>query len=218
MTTVIFDFDSTLISLESLDEILRPEYARRPDLEKKINAITAQGMAGEIPFHESLARRLALARPKRADVRAFGRLAIQLITPGVKDLIASLHRREVQVRIASGGLREAILPCAEYLGVPPEWVHAVCPVWGADGFLADLDPDDLMARSKTEGVRLWIDQCPRPAVAVGDGMTDYALFRDGLVDHFIAFTANVRRPNLIKTGMPEAHTVAELAELLEDRL
>ena len=52
---------------------------------------------------------------------------------------------------------------------------------------------------------------------VGDGMSDHAVHAQGLVDHFIVFTAHVRREPVVATGAPEARDVAELEYLL-DRL
>jgi hypothetical protein len=49
---------------------------------------------------------------------------------------------------------------------------------------------------------------------VGDGMSDHAVFARGLVDRFIAFTANVRRPAVVATGAPEARDAAALGYLL----
>jgi len=49
---------------------------------------------------------------------------------------------------------------------------------------------------------------------VGDGITDHAPYAAGLVDHFVAFTAVVRREAVVQTGAPEAATVPELEYLL----
>jgi hypothetical protein len=45
-------------------------------------------------------------------------------------------------------------------------------------------------------------------------MTDYEPFRAGLVDHFIAFTANVRRASVVATGAPEARSAEDLRRFL----
>lgn len=56
---------------------------------------------------------------------------------------------------------------------------------------------------------------PRPRIAVGDGMTDYHLFRDGFVNHFVVFTQHVRRTPVVATGAPEAPDVPALRLILE---
>ena len=215
MGAVIFDFDSTLIRIESLEEILAAQWSGRPELEQQIRAITDQGMAGEISFAQSLERRLALAAPALEDVTHFGESAFGLLTPGMADLIADLLAGEIAVHIVSGGLYEAILPVALRLGISAQRVHAVRLKWSDSGKLMGIDPDDKFSIAKTEGVRPWIEACPRPIVAVGDGMTDYHLFRDGFVDHFVAFTQHVQRPAVLATGAPQASDVNGLRLILE---
>ena len=46
--TVVFDFDSTLISCESLDELLSELLAGRPDDAARVRALTVEGMEGRI--------------------------------------------------------------------------------------------------------------------------------------------------------------------------
>ena len=218
MSTVIFDFDSTLITLESLEEILADQCRKQPGLEARIREITDLGMAGSIDFQQSLSRRLQLASPTLADVCAFGQRGIQLLTPGMRDLVSWLLDRGADVRIVSGGLREAIVPVALDLGIAADHVHAVSLLWDESGSFAGIDPDDPFSRSKSEGVSAWIKKTPTPRIAVGDGMTDYYLLRDGLVDHFVAFTENVRREAVTAVSKLEARDVASLRQLLENLL
>ena len=60
---LIIDFDSTFVTVESLDELAHivlkdnPESAQRLEM---IKAITRAGMEGSIPFDESLSKRMEL--------------------------------------------------------------------------------------------------------------------------------------------------------------
>ena len=59
-TTLILDFDSTIVAAEGLDEIARLALADDPDRESKVLAIegiTRDGMEGRIGIDESLRRR-----------------------------------------------------------------------------------------------------------------------------------------------------------------
>lgn len=215
MATVIFDFDSTLIQKESLEEILAFQLRDNPEGMARIEAITREGMEGKIDFAQSLSRRLEIAAPTLADVQGFAAKNQDLWTPGLQTLIASLIDRGVIVRIVSGGLRESILPFGAQVGIPPEQVHAVSLLWDADGRFAGIDPNDSFSQSKVKGVAPLIDAWPGPRVAVGDGMTDYHLKRDGFVDHFIAYTENVRRDAVVALGTPEAASASQLKEHLE---
>ncbi len=216
--TLLLDFDSTLIELESLEAILKPALAANPALEAKFQAITRAGMEGRMDFGQSLRERLRLARPTRAEVSAFGREAVNLLTPGMPAMIESLRRRAVTVRIASGGLLEAILPSARALGIPEDHVHAVRPRWDASGSLLGMAPDDRFHISKVEGLKSLVNDWPRPIVIVGDGMTDHQIGASGLADCFIAFTQHVQRAAVIATGAPVARDVDQLTRLLEELL
>ena len=218
MGTVIFDFDSTLISVESLEEILAAQWAEHPELEQQIRAITDAGMAGQITFAQSLERRLSLAAPGLEDVVRFGEAAFDLLTEGMADLVADLLKRGTDVHIVSGGLYEAILPVALRLGIPANCVHAVRLKWSESGKLMGIDPADKFSIAKTEGVKPWIGACAMPRIAVGDGMTDYHLFRDGQVDHFVVFTQHVQRAAVIETGAPQASSTSDLRKILENWL
>ncbi|HEX5135392.1 MAG TPA: haloacid dehalogenase-like hydrolase [Planctomycetota bacterium] len=199
--TLILDFDSTLITRESLEVLLA---RARPDLADEIRGITAAGMEGRIPFRESLEKRLALARPTRAEVEALGREALTWITPGMEGGWGAW-----QLWLVSGGLAEALLPVAARLKIPRERVLATEARWSEDGELLGIE-----ARDKPEQLRAHLVAMPRPRVLVGDGITDWEPFRDGLVDHFIAFTANVRRASVLAKGAPEAPSAAALRFIL----
>ena len=218
MSTVIFDFDSTLVRCESLEEILSPAFAGDAELEKRVRQITDLGMEGRIDFRESLNRRLSLVAPTRSDVVAFGENGASWLTPGVPDLITWLLERGTDVKIVSGGLREAILPLGAQLGIGSENVHAVRLDWFPDGRFRGIDPKDGFSISKLEGVKPLIGDWSSPRIVVGDGMTDYHIARDGLAEHFVAFTENVRRQAVAALNGTEANDVAELKGILEELL
>jgi phosphoserine phosphatase len=216
--TVSLDFDSTIVSCESLEEILRPRLRGRPDLVREIRRVTDLGMAGRIPFAESLARRLAVAEPTRDDVRRFGAAAHRRLTRGMARLHADLRRRRVAVSWVSGALREAALPLARRLGVPARRVHGVRARWGRDGRFLGLSARDPFAVSKALGIRRIAAAWSRPRVGVGDGATDLELWRRGSVDRFVAFTEHARRDAVLVPGVAEAKDVEELRRLLEEWL
>jgi phosphoserine phosphatase len=216
MATVILDFDSTLITVESIEEILRPNMT--PDLTRQLEEITDLGMNGAIDFHESLARRLALAAPTKQEVARFGKRAFSLLTPGMAPLVTDLLGRQVTVCIVSGGLIEAILPLAARLGLKPENIHAVQLDWASDGRCKGIAAGDPFARSKVAGCRPLVGSWARPVIAVGDGTTDWQLFEQGLADTFIAFTYNQRRPAVLAKAAQVAADCTELARILEQWL
>ncbi len=204
MATVVFDFDSTLINRESLEEILR---AKKVD-PKLFEAITRDGMAGKISFSESLEKRLTLANLTKDDFLVFGQVAKGLLVPGMKELISQI---EAEVWIVSGMIKEVILPTAKILGIPDNQVLGIELDWTKKGARLQKDtPVDKVSIAKKKA-ELW----SIPKTGIGDGITDWELYNQGLVDDFIAFTGIVRRPEVLeKKGVKEAKTVDELKQCL----
>ncbi len=95
---VVMDMDSTLISIECIDEI-----ADMQGLKPQVSAITESAMRGEIDFAESLRRRVALL--KGLDENALQRVydeRLQL-NPGAEIMLAALKKHRIKTLLVSGG-------------------------------------------------------------------------------------------------------------------
>ena len=98
---IAFDMDSTLISIECVDEI-----ADAVGRKAEVAAITEAAMRGEITdFKDSLRRRLALLQGVTlADMERVYTERLQ-INPGAHELIAACHQAGLKVLLVSGGSR-----------------------------------------------------------------------------------------------------------------
>jgi phosphoserine phosphatase len=92
------DMDSTLISIECIDE-LGDMAGRKPE----IAAITAQAMRGEIDYAESLRRRVALLKGLQAS--ALERVYSERLelTAGAEQLVSACRQSGVRLLLVSGG-------------------------------------------------------------------------------------------------------------------
>ncbi|MDO5091746.1 MAG: HAD-IB family phosphatase, partial [Cardiobacteriaceae bacterium] len=117
---VAFDCDSTLSSLEGIDEL-----AALAGVRDDVEALTNQAMNGDVPLEAVYGKRLDLIRPNRADLAQIAREYLATVVPGARDTIAALKARGIAVAIVSGGLRDAILPLAKVLGIEEKNVFAV---------------------------------------------------------------------------------------------
>ncbi len=187
--TVIFDCDSTLSTVEGIDELA----AGRPE----ITALTDAAMRGEVPLEEVYGRRLAVVRPDRARVEALGAQYVATLVPGARATVAALCAAGVRVRVVSGGVRPAVLALARALGLNDEDVAAVELRFAPDGSYAGYDEASPLARSggKTVVIRAWRPELPGPVLLVGDGMTD--LEARPAVDAFAAFTGVAARAPVV---------------------
>jgi len=95
---LVMDMDSTLITIECIDEI-----ADMHGLKPQVAAITEAAMRGEIEFRESLTRRVALL--KGLDAAALQRVYDERLklSPGAERMLAALQAAGLKTLLVSGG-------------------------------------------------------------------------------------------------------------------
>ena len=187
---VAFDCDSTLSSIEGIDELC----TGLPEAEAAaVAALTADAMDGIVPLAEVYERRLELVRPSRGALRALGRRYVEHLVPGARRVVETLRGRGVEVAIVSGGLAPAIRVLARDLGFDDADVHAVDVRFDDGGHYLDFDRGSPLWQNlgKVE-VLARLRARRSPLLFVGDGVTD--LEAKDAVDSFIGFGGVVRRP------------------------
>lgn len=201
VSTVVFDCDSTLSALEGIDELAREHRA-------EIEALTDAAMRGELALEQVYGRRLELVRPTLAQVHALGRRYIERLVPDATAVVAALRAERVDVRIMSGGLRQAVLPLAEHLGLEPQQVAAVDVHFDADGAYRGFDTASPLARGggKRDLLCLWRRELRGPVMMVGDGATDLEA-RD-VADLFVAYAGVVSRVPVIAAADVAVHSAS----------
>lgn len=184
--TVVFDCDSTLSAIEGIDALAASH-------REEIAALTASAMRGTLPLEAVYGARLARIRPDRHAVAALGEAYIAAAVPGARETIHALRSADVEIRILSGGLRQAILPFARWLGLVDAAVAAVDIEFDEAGEYAGYDEGCPLARSggKRAIIEEWRRLLPGPFLMVGDGVTD--LEARPVVDRFVAFAGVVER-------------------------
>ncbi|MCX7630065.1 MAG: phosphoserine phosphatase SerB [Geminicoccaceae bacterium] len=183
---LVADMDSTMITVECLDEL-----ADFVGCKAEVAEITRAAMNGEIEYRESLRRRVALLEglPERVIAEVIAE-RIRL-TPGARTLVATMRAQGAKTALVSSGFRQFTRHVAELLGFDEERGNellvrdgrltgrVVEPVLDASAKLATLE--ELLTR---EGLPA------EAALAVGDGANDLPmLLRAGLG---VAFRAHPR--------------------------
>lgn len=188
--TVIFDCDSTLTAVEGIDELAGPH-------REISSALTNAAMSGELALEEVYGQRLELIRPSRAQIEALGRLYVARMLPDARETISALRAEGIGVRIISGGLLPAVRAVARALAVPDECVAAVDVRFDAEGAFAGWDTSSPLARSLGKRAQLerWNGSLARPAMIVGDGITD--LEARPPADMFVAFAGIIAREPVV---------------------
>jgi HAD superfamily phosphoserine phosphatase-like hydrolase len=215
---IVFDVDSTLLSVESLDFAVERALAEAPDGPERaraLSALTDRGMAGELDFRSSLEQRIAIAGLTAASV-ADAREALRAqLTPGIAEVLEGLRNRGAHVAAVSGGFVDLIGPALGDLGIGRPNANRF--VFDPSGAVIDFDRDNALSRSggKAEVVAaIKAHTQARRAIMVGDGMTDYEAYAGGAADHFIGFGGVVAR-DAVKAKAPAwAESVAALERKL----
>jgi phosphoserine phosphatase len=195
--SVVLDVDSTLCAIEGIDWL-----ASRRDaaLRDRVAQTTEQAMRGEIPIESVYAERLNAVRPSHDEIVELGRAYLDRIEPGVGESLAKLTNTGVRVVLVTGGIRDAILPVAEAIGLPESAVNAVSLYFTESGEYTGFDGHSPLTRNggKVEVVRgLGLE---RPSLGVGDGFTDLELKTavPPAVDAFVAYTGVVEREPVVR--------------------
>jgi phosphoserine phosphatase len=207
--SVILDVDSTLCGIEGIDWLA--EY-RGGDTGAKVVELTDRAMRGDIALDAVYGERLALVHPSRREIAALADAYIASIAPQAENVLSRLRTAGRRVMLVSGGLREAILPVAERLGIPARDVSAVSVQFDASGGYAGFDSSSPLTtatgkRNVAESLAL-----PRRIIAVGDGATDLAM--RPAVDAFAAFTGFVRRATVVDSADVVLSSFDQLLELV----
>jgi phosphoserine phosphatase len=207
--SIVFDVDSTLSGIEGIDWLA----ARRgPEVEAWSAALTERAMNGEIAIEAVYGERMARVKPARSDIEELGRIYVERVAVGARELIDEFRENAIDTVMVSGGLREAILPLARELGVDPRRVYAVSVYFDERGNYAGFEETSLMTRQN--GKRLTVrDMGLRgPILAVGDGMTDSEI--RPVVDGFAAFTGFIRREPVVQRADFVIENFDQLRELV----
>jgi phosphoserine phosphatase SerB len=214
----VFDFDSTLVSIETLDTLLQ-RCLSDDETRRRIDDITARAMNGELDFDASLSERLRLAK---ARTEHFARMAGEIagfVTPGISDVLTFLKRRGQELFIVSGGFTEIVRPVAGLFGVPEDHCFANEYLADRDGGVTGVRAENPLAHEggKQKVLRALREEnrLPGAVVMLGDGLSDYGVYAEGLADFFIGCGFNVVRPNVKAAAPVFVETAAALRSFLE---
>lgn len=193
ISVVCFDLDSTLVTVEGIDEL-----ARMNGTDTEVRRLTEQAMNGEIPFADIFFRRLDIIRPTMSNLLAVGELYIKCVTPGAVALLGVLRRRNIRVYVVSGGYNPAVRMVTRHLGIPDDDVFANELTFDTRGCYAGVNRDIPLWRNDGKTILLRTIRASHAGriAYVGDSYGDWEAGKT--VDTFIGYTGVVRRPALVR--------------------
>ncbi|QQQ18741.1 phosphoglycerate dehydrogenase [Brevundimonas vitis] len=211
--TFIFDFDSTLVRIETLEALADIALAGRPEAEAtraEIARLTDAAMNGQIGFGEALRRRLALLPLTHEHVQTLADRILDEGTPSVRRNLRFFQDNAERIVILSGGFREIIAPIAERLGVRADRVLCNDLVYDDEGRVIGVDDANPLSHADGKPQVIQSLGLGRPVVMVGDGWNDAEVKLAGAADRFYAYTEIVRRERVVQVADAEAPSMDEL--------
>ena len=202
---VIFDCDSTLSTIEGVDELCQHLGTR-----EKVVELTNAAMDGKLPLDQVYGERLALIEPTREAVRSLSEQYRNSLVPDADVVIQALLAHGISVYIVSGGLLEPVLEFGVSLGIPAAHIRAVDLQYDqlCDGWWRSAQGDDqeqaryltyrqsalALSSGKSEIIKELLREKSGGSVLFGDGASD--LMARNAVDLFVGFGGVVRRPEV----------------------
>lgn len=209
---LLIDFDSTFIKVETIDELAKSILDSDPSkLEKLnlINSLTNRAMSGEISFSQALDQRLKILKINTKDIDLVVRDLSNKISTSFKrnkDLIKSFSDK---IWIISGGFTQIINPIVKQYGISSQRVIANTFLI-SNGKVIGVDSQNIMSKDKGKIKAINKLNIVGTSFMVGDGYTDYEVFLDKAVNHFIYYAENISRKQVMTKTNNIANTFEEV--------
>jgi phosphoserine phosphatase len=183
MRLLAIDMDSTLITIECIDEV-----ADLAGVKAEVAAITAAAMSGELDYAQSLRRRVGLLRGLDQDALARVYDERLRLSPGAETLLAATRRAGVKTLLVSGGFSFFTERLKTRLGLDYS-ISNVLEI--EDGRLSGRVVGNIVdAQAKAARLRALRDEfeiAREAVIAIGDGANDLAMMAEAGVS--IAYRA-----------------------------
>jgi D-3-phosphoglycerate dehydrogenase / 2-oxoglutarate reductase len=196
--SLIIDFDSTIVAVESLELLFEIALKDHPEKERiltEVTGITNAGMNGDILFSESLSRRIQLLPMSK-----------ELITETITSLKSTISESflasvtsllQYDIHIVSGGFKELIIPLVEPLGIPADRVHANTFIFNGSEF-SGIDTTNPLANDNGKTVVAQSLSLQPYVIGIGDGFSDLQVKTSGVADQFFYYSEFVEREKIMK--------------------
>lgn len=211
--TVFFDCDSTLISIESLDEL-----GKMMGVGDEVRKLTQLSMDGAALTEDVFKKKMDLIAPSSADVAAIAELCTRMLVPGAREVVEELHKAGKRVFLVSSNFHAIVDSVAGVLGIPENRIVANDIYFSGDGKYAGINEASPLCRQNGKGevVQQFLREGEKSAF-VGDGMVDAST--QGIVDLFVGFGGVVVREKVREKAdvyISEQHLFSVLSLLLGD--
>ncbi|CAA0243699.1 phosphoserine phosphatase; phosphoglycerate dehydrogenase [Tenacibaculum maritimum] len=196
----VFDFDSTLTSVEALDvlaEITLEGNPKKDEIIQEIMDITNQGIDGEISFTESLEKRIQLLNAKKADLPLLINALKQKVSPSIERNKEFFEKFSDDIYVISCGFKEFIDEIVAAYNIPSERVYANTFEFDKKEVIVGFDRANVLSVHNGKIQCLKDLDLKGEIQVIGDGYSDAVTKEAGVADKFFAYTENVSRDKTV---------------------
>ena len=164
----VMDMDSTLISIECIDEI-----ADMADIKPQVAAITERAMLGELDFAQSLRERVALLKGlQESDLMRVLNERLKL-NPGAKEWVAACKKNNITTLLVSGGFNFFADRVKAMLGLDYAVANSLEIIDGKlTGYILGNIVDAQTKANELTQLRDRLGLTTAQTIAIGDGAND----------------------------------------------
>ena len=216
--SLIIDFDSTILSVESLEFAATVSLKKKSNknlILEKINYITNKAMNGEISFQESISKRLNLMDIKESHIKIATDKLINKVDKSFLDNLDFFKKNFNDVFIISGGFKKMIDSILKQKTNIDWQIFGNEIIFDKETKKASLNTKNPLAYSKGKVKIIKNLNLKNDIIAIGDGYTDYEIKKYGLAKYFIAYTNHIKRDNVIKNADINCKNFNEVIQFLK---
>jgi len=183
MRLLAIDMDSTLITIECIDEV-----ADLAGVKAEVSTITAAAMSGELDYAQSLQRRVALLRGLEQEALARVYHERLRLSPGAEALLAAIHGAGLKTLLVSGGFSFFTDRLKARLALDYSISNELEIEGGRlSGRVTGAIVDAAAKAAKLRALRAELGIAKEATIAIGDGANDLAMMAEAGVS--VAFRA-----------------------------
>jgi phosphoserine phosphatase SerB len=216
----IFDFDSTLVAIETLDFLIAKSANNQKE---EVEKITNLAMSGKMTFVDSLKSRFANIKLTKSDIENLKKEICSYITKDIPEALSQL-REEFDIYIISGGFLEIIYPVAEKLLISKDHCFANNFLYKDDKIIG-FDETNIMVQNGGKPkivAQILENKFYEKIFMIGDGYTDLEVAKsDSLVNYpanslviFCGFGVHILREAVQKEAKYFFTDVASLVDFI----
>lgn len=209
----IFDFDSTLVSIETLDFLIaKSAKGQASEIEK----ITQMAMNGKMTFADSLRSRFVNINLTKSDIEKLKSEICNYLTKGFTEGFAQL-KSEFDFYIISGGFLEIIYPVADKLEIARENCFANNFIYDGEKIIG-FDQENILAQNGGKPkivAQILAKKSYTKIFMVGDGYTDLEVAKANSKVTFCGFGEHAARESVINEADNFFYNVSDLISFLK---